>query len=336
MLAVGMGALPIMLDKGQEEDWFGSHFITALAVTAAVMRTALVRWKLYVPQPIVHFRLLADRAFAAGIVLVTVLAFAVYGRLVLLPLFMQTLPGMDGRAGRHLDQPARPRDRPVHAAGGLPAGLGRPVDAGLRLRRRQPGVLRLRGDEPPVRHRGYLLAPDQPGVGMAFIFVRLTTLTMDPIPMAEMGYAASLYSLMRNIGSSMAISFVARWVARRSQFHQSVPAAHVTPGGEEARQTIEQLRTLSFRSGSDWATAGRRALAAFLRRRGRTEEGMALGKGRRLPYNTPDETGGASETRTFLRQGLRRPWEKSERSRVRSASERLRRPSGSFSARTAG
>ena len=93
MLAVGMAALQIMLDKGQEEDWFASHFIVALAVIAAVMLTAFVIRELYTPQPIVRFRLLRYRNFAAGIALVTVLGFVLYGSLVLLPLFMQTLLG---------------------------------------------------------------------------------------------------------------------------------------------------------------------------------------------------------------------------------------------------
>ena len=93
MLAVGMAALQIMLDKGQEEDWFASHFIVALAVIAVVMLTAFVIRELYTPQPIVRFRLLRYRNFAAGIALITILGFVLYGSLVLLPLFMQTLLG---------------------------------------------------------------------------------------------------------------------------------------------------------------------------------------------------------------------------------------------------
>jgi DHA2 family multidrug resistance protein len=76
------------------------------------------------------------------------------------------------------------------------------------------------------------------GVGMAFVFVPLTTLTMDPIPKAETGYATSLYSVMRNIGSSMGVSFVATFLARRAQFHQSVLAAHITPYTEGVREFL--------------------------------------------------------------------------------------------------
>ncbi|MGD0666069.1 MAG: DHA2 family efflux MFS transporter permease subunit [Bryobacteraceae bacterium] len=93
MLAVGMGALQIMLDKGQEADWFGSRFIITLAVTAAVGLTAFVLRQLSIDDPIVRLRLLKQRNFASGIALVFVLGFVLYGTLVLLPLFMQTLLG---------------------------------------------------------------------------------------------------------------------------------------------------------------------------------------------------------------------------------------------------
>jgi DHA2 family multidrug resistance protein len=93
MLTVGMGALQIILDKGQEDDWFGSDFIVTLAIAAAVFLIGFIIRELIIDQPIVHLELLKDRTFAAGIFLVTVLGFVLYGSLVLLPLFMQTLLG---------------------------------------------------------------------------------------------------------------------------------------------------------------------------------------------------------------------------------------------------
>jgi DHA2 family multidrug resistance protein len=101
------------------------------------------------------------------------------------------------------------------------------------------------------------------GAGMAFVFVPLTTLTMDPIPRQQMGYATSLYSVMRNIGSSMGISFVTTLVARRSQFHQSVLAAHVTPYDESLHLRLSQARNLFFQGGADWSTAGQQAIASL-------------------------------------------------------------------------
>jgi DHA2 family multidrug resistance protein len=99
------------------------------------------------------------------------------------------------------------------------------------------------------------------GMGMAFVFVPLTLLTMHPIPKPETGFATSLYSVMRNIGSSLGISFVTTFVARRSQFHQSVLAANITPYSQSARQFLARAGEASLRSGYDPSTAGHRSLA---------------------------------------------------------------------------
>jgi DHA2 family multidrug resistance protein len=99
------------------------------------------------------------------------------------------------------------------------------------------------------------------GAGLAFVFVPLTVLTMDQIPKHETGYATSLYSVMRNIGSSMGVSFVTTWIARRSQFNQSLLAAHVTDISPLTRQALEQARGLFLRGGADPVTAGQRAQA---------------------------------------------------------------------------
>jgi len=99
------------------------------------------------------------------------------------------------------------------------------------------------------------------GFGMSFIFVPLTTLTMDPIPKRETGYATALYSVMRNIGSSVGVSFVTTWLARRAQFNQSVLAAHVTPYDPAAQGMLTQARAMLVRNGADPVTADRQAMA---------------------------------------------------------------------------
>jgi DHA2 family multidrug resistance protein len=262
MLAVGMAALQIMLDKGQEEDWFASHFIVMLALTAAVMLTAFVIRELYTPQPIVRFGLLRYRSFAAGMVLITVLGFVLYGSLVLLPLFMQTLLGWTAVTAGIWTSP-----RGVATALCMPLVgylLGKGWDARL--------MLIFGFVIASMAFFGYshmslqsgtwdiLLHQINQGAGMAFVFVPLTMLTMDPIPKAETGYATSLYSVMRNIGSSVGISFVTTWVARRSQFHQSILAAHVTSYNLQTQQFLGLARGLFFHQGSDWSTAGKRSL----------------------------------------------------------------------------
>jgi DHA2 family multidrug resistance protein len=265
MLAIGIGALQIMLDRGQEEDWFGSDFIITLAITAAVMLTAFVIWELSVPDPLVRFRLFRFRSFSTGILLVTVLGFVLYGSLVLLPLFMQTLLGWTAVTAGLWTSPR-----------GIGTALCMPL-VGYLLGKGWDGrkMVAFGFAVTSLAFLGYshmnLMSGTwdifwyqiNQGVGMSFIFVPLTTLTMEPIPRAETGYATSLYSVMRNIGSSMGISFVTTWVARHSQSHQTVLAAHVTPLNPLTQQTMAQLQRWFSQTGADPLTASHQALAAI-------------------------------------------------------------------------
>ncbi len=267
MLALGMGSLQIMLDQGQEKDWFGSDYIRVLAVLAVVFLAAFTIRELRVRDPIVHFRLLKIRTFAAGIGLVTTLGFVLYGSLVLLPLFMQTLLGWTATTAGIWTSPR-----------GIGTALCMPL-VGYLLGRGWDGrwMLAFGFAVAGVAFFGYSHMSLQSGtwdifwyqvnqgMGMAFLFVPLTTLTMDPIPTHETGYATSLYSVMRNIGSSMGISFVTTWVARRSQFHQSVLASHINPYDSGGMRALERLRGAILQQGFDWSTATDKAQAMLYR-----------------------------------------------------------------------
>jgi MFS transporter, DHA2 family, multidrug resistance protein len=267
MLALGMGSLQIMLDKGQEEDWFSSHLIVCLAVLAVGFLTAFVVRELRAPEPLVRIRLLKYRSFATGIGLVFVLGFVLYGSLVLLPLFMQTLLGWTAVTAGFWTSPR-----------GIGTALCMPL-VGYMLRRGWDGrwMLVFGFVIAGLAFFGYSRMNLQSGTwdifwqqmiqgsGMAFIFVPLTTLTMDPIPQESMGYATSLYSVTRNIGASVGVSFVTTWLARRSQFHTSVLAAHATPYDESFRLRLQQATALFMQRGQDATTAGQQALGMIYR-----------------------------------------------------------------------
>jgi MFS transporter, DHA2 family, multidrug resistance protein len=263
MLAVGMGSLQIMLDKGQEKDWFGSGLIRVLGLLAVVFLTGFVIRELLVKEPIVRFRLLRYRTFAVGLTLATVLGFVLYGSLVVLPLFMQTLLGWTATTAGIWTSP-----RGIATAFCMPLVgylLGKGWDerwmlafgfavAGIAFF----GYSHMDLDSGTWDIFWYQI---NQGLGMAFLFVPLTTLTMEPIPREETGYATSLYSVMRNMGSSMGISFVTTWLARRAQFHQNVLSASLTPGNLPTEQTMQEMtRFMQFR-GFDIATAMQKAQA---------------------------------------------------------------------------
>ncbi len=263
MLAVGMGSLQVMLDRGQEEDWFASRTISVLAVLAVVFLAGFVVRELIVPDPIVRFRLLRYRNFAMGLLLVFVLGFVLYGSLVLLPIFMQTLLGWSAANAGIWTSPR-----------GIGTALCMPV-VGYLLGRGWDGrrllvfgfttaAVALYGFSHMTLDSGttdILLHQLNQGMGMAFIFVPLTTLTMDPIPREETGYATSLYSVMRNVGSSFGISFLTTWIARRAQVHQSGLVAHANPYSEAFRERLQGLTQALVAKGADAFTATREALA---------------------------------------------------------------------------
>ncbi len=261
MLAVGMGALQIMLDKGQEDDWFGSSLIRTLSVIALLFLAAFVVRELVAKDPVVHFRLMRSPTFSAGIVLATMMGFVLYGSLVLLPLFMQTLLGWTATTAGIWNSPR-----------GIGTAVCMPL-VGYLLGRGWDGrwMLVFGFTVAGFGFFGYSHMSLQSGtwdifwyqitqgVGMAFLFVPLTTLTMSPIPKQETGYGTSIYNTMRNIGSSIGVSFVTTLVARRSQFHQSVLSGNLSASSPVDRQTLARLVTLLQHNGFDPASAARGA-----------------------------------------------------------------------------
>jgi DHA2 family multidrug resistance protein len=263
MLAVGMGTLQIMLDKGQEDDWLGSNFIRTLCVIALVFLAAFVIRELTVKDPIVHFHLLRSQTFSTGVVLTTLMGFVLYGSLVLLPLFMQTLLGWTATTAGIWNSP-----RGIGTALCMPLVgylLGKGWDGrwmltfGLVV----AGLAFFGYSHMTLDSGTWDIFWDQitQGVGMAFLFVPLTTLTMGPILNQEMGYATSLYNTMRNIGSSIGISFVTTWVARRSQYHQSILSANLSSSNPINQQTLAGLAPFLQNSDFNAVTAGRKASA---------------------------------------------------------------------------
>src|SRR5207253_1574528 len=93
LVALGLAALQLVLDKGQEEDWFSSSFIVWALILTVVALVAFVIWELRSSEPIVNLRILSDRNFAVGTMLMTVIGVVLYGTIALLPLFLQTMMG---------------------------------------------------------------------------------------------------------------------------------------------------------------------------------------------------------------------------------------------------
>jgi len=267
MLVTGVAALQIMLDKGQQEDWFASHFIDTMAVIAVAGLLAFVIWELRAPEPMVRLRLLRRRTFAVGTSFSMILFFGLYGTVVLLPLFMQTLLGFPAITAGLWNTP-----RGIATMAAMPlAGflIGRRWDmramifCGLLLS--AFGAWQLSLLNLSAGPWNFIIPQLVMGLGLSFLFVPLATITVDPIRREEMGFATSLIAFSRNIGSAVGISVLTTVVARREQFHQVRLTAHMTeysPPFSRARSTVTHLLQ---RQGADPINASQGAMAILYR-----------------------------------------------------------------------
>lgn len=264
MLVVGIGALQVVLDKGQQEDWFSSNLIVALTIVSVVSLVALIVHELLTDNPIVDLRVFKERTYAVGVFLMTIVGFVLYGSMVLLPIMLQTLLGYP----------------PLEAGYALaPRGLGAfcmmPL-TGLMVGRVDPrkllttGLIIGGGSQLWLStinlHAGYwdVFWPQLiQGVGLSLLFVPLTTVSMDPIPRERMGYATSLYNLMRNIGGSVGIAVTGTMLTRQQQATTTLYGSNVTIYDPTARQMFEQMRRALMATGDDVVTATNRAYAAL-------------------------------------------------------------------------
>ncbi len=264
MLAVGIGALQIVLDKGQEEDWFSSHMITVLAVISAATLIALVVHELTTDDPVVDLRVFKERSYAVGVFLMTVVGFVLYGSMVLLPIMLQTVLGYPPLQAGIAMAPRGIGSFFMMPLTGLMTGrfdARKLLTSGLMV-----GGLTLIWLSKLNLQAGYwdIFWPQLiQGVGMSLLFVPLTTVAMDPIPRERMGNATSLFNLMRNIGGSVGIATTGTMLSRTQQATTSMLGANVTLYDHASRATFAQVRAGFMAAGADPYTATNRAYAAM-------------------------------------------------------------------------
>src|SRR5437899_2396951 len=243
MLAVGIGSLQIVLDKGQQEDWFSSTWITWTMVLALVMLFTFITWELYTKSPVINLRIFTERTYATGVFLMTTLGFVLYGSLVLLPLFLQTVLAYPAvQAGIAMS----PR--------GLGSFIAMPI-VGLLVAKSDPRKLLGIGLVGAALSL-YALGALNLGIGywdifwpqffqglsMGLVFVPLTTVTMSAIPKQELGNATSIFNLMRNLGGSVGIASIATMLNRSTQMQYNILGAHVSAFDARTRMLLDQIR----------------------------------------------------------------------------------------------
>jgi DHA2 family multidrug resistance protein len=263
LIALGLGCLEVVLDRGQQQDWFADRNITLFAIVAGVALVAFVRHELRVRDPVVDVRLFANRGFAASNLMMLVLGIALYGSTVLLPQFAQLLLGYSAQQAGEVLSPGGVTVITLMPLVGLLIGK---VDARW-LIAFGFSVLAV-----ALFHMAHTLYPgiDLPNaillriyqsVGIAFLFVPINTVAYQGIPPEKNNAVSGIINLSRNMGGDIGIAMVTTILARRSQFHQARLSEGLDPGNPAFRARLDELAASLQHAGAAAADATRRAYA---------------------------------------------------------------------------
>lgn len=246
LLIVGLGCLQIVLDKGQQEDWFASHFITSLSIISALSLILFLFVELFAEHPVVNLKTFKNISFSTGNIVMFLAFFNLFGSIVLLPIYLQNLMGYTATlAGL------------VLGPGGFATLFTMPI-AGRLVTKMNPKILLALGIA-TAAYATYLMAQFNLyadfytviwprvvlGIGMGFLFIPLTTLTMSSVKKEDMANATGIFNLLRNLGGSFGVAFITTMLSRRAQFHQAHLTEHLTPFDQSyqfySSQTAEHL-----------------------------------------------------------------------------------------------
>src|SRR5580698_9504597 len=242
LLAIGLATFQVMLEQGQEDDWFSSRFITSMGVISAVGIIAFVWWELTVKSPAVDLRVLRHRSMIGGSLYSAILGMGLYGIMFAIPVFVQDYLHYTAQQSGQLQVP-----------GAIAAGLTM-FAFGAVSNRFDPRMLIAMGALLTTA-TGMLLAQLNPDTGVAtifwplilrsigsvMIFMPLSIAALGPLPKKDIAAGAGIYSLTRQLGSSIGIALITTMLERREALHRAILVEKVT---DFSQPTIQRLGML--------------------------------------------------------------------------------------------
>jgi len=261
LLVLGVGALQVMLDKGQEDDWFGSRFILTLAVVAAVSLVSLALWEWFSKAPIIDVHLYKNLNFVGANAMMFVLGIVLFSSLVMMPLYLQSLMGYTAESAGL-----------VLSGGGLLLLFLMPVVGVLASKVQARYIIAFgwlslslsmyyttQHIDLEISFWSATMLRVVQVFGLGFLFVPINLVSYVGMPAEKSNNIAGLVNFMRNIGSSIGTSMVTTLIARRSQFHQVYLAAHTSMGKPGFTQAVRALAARLALSGLDVSRATSKA-----------------------------------------------------------------------------
>jgi DHA2 family multidrug resistance protein len=266
LIALGLGSLQVVLDKGERDDWFGSNFIVTFAILAAIGILGTIVWEYFQPDPIVDIKLFANRTFAISCVMMFMLGLALFGSTVLIPQLLQSLLGYTAaEAGM------------VLSPGGLVVLFCMPV-VGIMVSKLDARYLIAFGFGVSALALYHMTSLDLnisfgeavkyrmfQALGLAFLFVPINTMSYVGVPREKNNAVSGMTNLFRNIGGSVGISLVETLLSRRSQFHENRLSSNFSNYSEPFRSTAKGLAQTLVTRGTNPVDATQQAYGQLYR-----------------------------------------------------------------------
>jgi DHA2 family multidrug resistance protein len=264
-MAIGLSALQTVLEEGNKDDWFSSPFIQRLAVIALVSLSLFIWIELTTAKPLIRLRLLKQRNFGFGTIAVTLLGFALFGSVYILPAYLGQAQGYNAE-----------QIGEVLAWTGLPQLILIPL---------VPKLMQ-RFDTRYIAFTGLMIfayscfmntamSPDYAGdqlwipnivraIGQAMVLTPLTSVTTGGIPPQDAAAASGISNMLRNLGGAIGTAVLATVITKREQFHSNIIGQSVSLGREEVRNRIAQTTDFFMAHGvPDPAAARQQAIIAL-------------------------------------------------------------------------
>ncbi len=267
LIAVGLGSLEVVLDKGQEDDWFHSHTIIGFMIVSAVSLVSFVFWELNHDSPIVDIRMFKRRSFAVANGLMLMLGVALFGSTVLLPQYLQILMGYTAeQSGMALSPGGVLIILMLPFVGRMVGKVDSRILIGFGFTILSVSMFYMAHKidiqmdfMTAVKLRAFQAA------GMAFLFVPIQTVSYSGVPVQKYNQVSGIMNLSRNMGADVGIAFVTTLVARRSQMHQANLAAGTNSYNGWYEAKLNGIAAALQHSGASSIEAAKQATAVMYR-----------------------------------------------------------------------
>jgi DHA2 family multidrug resistance protein len=264
-MAIGLGSLQTFLEEGNKDDWFGSQYITNLAITAVVALTAFIVIELTVRNPVLNLKLLLRRNFGLGSLSNVLLGMALYGSSFILPLYLSQVQGYNAeQIGEVLAWTGIPQLVMIPLVPRLMKSIDARILIGLGFT--LFAVSNFMNIELSSDYAGaQLFWPNiVRAIGQAMLFTPLTVMASAGIEPENAGSASGLFNMTRNLGGAVGIALLQTLLTKREQFHSNVLVQSVSQFNEATRQRIADLTHYFLTHGVlDAATARHEAIVAI-------------------------------------------------------------------------